>query len=725
MPWSSTRAFPHPLTNVNYTTSSRPLTNYLSYDLVELMTWEGLGDIINNFRKNTLGLPKLTTAMAPSLLRTLQVPHTYTWSEALIPKPKDWGPYIDVCGFFFLDLASNYTPPPDLVAFLEGGDPPVYIGFGSIVVDDPDGMTELVFQAVDKAGVRALVSKGWGGLGGDKLKVPDNVYLIGNCPHDWLFTKVSAVVHHGGAGTTAAGLKAGKPTVIVPFFGDQPFWGAMIASIGAGPAPVPYKRLTADRLASAIKFALTPEVAAKARTASIKIQSEDGVAEGVRSFHRHLPLDAMRCDVDPTRLAEVYVEDLDLKVSRWAAEILIRNGRISINQLMTYRYAQWDPESAKPPFDTGSGAVSVGGGADGGSNSNVSTMPASPLIATRRLDTSAVVVGPGESDVVMTPAPAAPASVGVDNGNGGAPKRETTIESVSSAIMQIPSSAAAAQTAVNAALREVTQATTQVVREVTRQVSATNLAQQVAPITHMVSEGYRQVNDMVVQPAVQKTYEASSAAAYATSQGVSSAYKLSTNAVTKTQNFISGIGTSLSRVSNTLSSYSPRKSRVFTKRRVGSDDIDTTGPGGIGALPQADRHVPQTAGSVVNAGTATSVGPGVPLSSSSAVVDLGTASAGEMTECVVLENRTAEHAQLVTAGSEQLLAAEEGVFFNKEEAAARPLETADEMLERFDTIMSLRLVRGETVGGGSFDGSEGGNGREREVGLGVENISRV
>jgi UDP:flavonoid glycosyltransferase YjiC (YdhE family) len=170
-----------------------------------------------------LELPKLSKKIGPFALKNLHVPHTYTWSEALIPKPNDWGSHIDIVGFFFLDLASNYTPPPDLVKFLEQGPPPVYIGFGSIVVENPDGMTQLIFDAVSQAGVRAIVSKGWGGLGGDKLVVPENIYMIGNCPHDWLFLKVSAVVHHGGAGTTAAGLKAGKPTIVVPFFGDQPF----------------------------------------------------------------------------------------------------------------------------------------------------------------------------------------------------------------------------------------------------------------------------------------------------------------------------------------------------------------------------------------------------------------------------------------------------------------------------------------------------------------------
>lgn len=121
-------------------------------------------------------------------------------SPALIPKPNDWNPEISISGFYFLNLASSYTPEPDLAAFLADGPPPVYIGFGSIVVDDPNALTKMMFEAVTKTGVRALVSKGWGGIGADSIGIPDGVFMLGNCPHDWLFQHVSCVVHHGGAG---------------------------------------------------------------------------------------------------------------------------------------------------------------------------------------------------------------------------------------------------------------------------------------------------------------------------------------------------------------------------------------------------------------------------------------------------------------------------------------------------------------------------------------------
>ncbi|ORY53544.1 UDP-Glycosyltransferase/glycogen phosphorylase, partial [Rhizoclosmatium globosum] len=287
MPWSQTHAFPHPLTNMSYSNTPRHQMNYLSYDIVELLTWEGLGDIINNFRAGLL-LPKLSTAAAVPYLRHLHVPHSYLWSQSLIAKPEDWGSWIDVVGFVFLDLASSYTPPQDLVDFLNAGEKPVYIGFGSIVVDDPDAMTKLVFDAVKESGVRAIVSKGWGGIGGGDLKVPENVYLIGNCPHDWLFLQVAGVVHHGGAGTTAAGLKAGKPTFIVPFFGDQPFWGSMVATVNAGPAPIPYKDLNVENFAASIKHLLQSEVIEAAQKVSVHMNQENGAIAGARSFHRFI-----------------------------------------------------------------------------------------------------------------------------------------------------------------------------------------------------------------------------------------------------------------------------------------------------------------------------------------------------------------------------------------------------------------------------------------------------
>ncbi|EJT74441.1 hypothetical protein GGTG_08281 [Gaeumannomyces tritici R3-111a-1] len=369
MPWTPTKAFPHPLANIQSTNTDEVMTNYVSYALVEMMTWQGLGDVINRFRASVLDLDPLSLIWAPGLLARLQIPTTYCWSPALIPKPNDWNHKVSIAGFYFLNLASSYTPDPGLAAFLAAGPPPVYIGFGSIVVDDPNALTRMIFDAVSKTGVRALVSKGWGGIGAESVGIPDGVFMLGNCPHDWLFQHVSCVVHHGGAGTTAAGIKLGKPTVVVPFFGDQPFWGSMIARAGAGPEPVPYKQLTADTLAAAIQEALKPTTLTRAEELGAKIREEQGTDLGGKSFHDFLDTDGLRCSLVPSRVAVWRVRRSQIKLSALAAAVLLREGVISQPDLKLYRPKEyitdgqpWDPISAVTAAllgDVGSIAMAV------------------------------------------------------------------------------------------------------------------------------------------------------------------------------------------------------------------------------------------------------------------------------------------------------------------------------------------------------------------------------
>ncbi|KAG4028377.1 hypothetical protein MFRU_022g00950 [Monilinia fructicola] len=343
-PYTPTQAFPHPLANIKKTNVDPGYTNFMSYPLVEMMTWQGLGDLVNNFRVKTLGLEPVSTLWAPGQLYRLKVPYTYLWSPGLVPKPKDWGPEIDIAGFVFLDLADSFKPPDDLIKFLDDGEPPIYIGFGSIVVDDPDKFTEMIFEAVKKAGVRALVSKGWGGLGGENT--PDNVFMLENTPHDWLFPKVKAVVHHGGAGTTAIGLKCGKPTMIVPFFGDQQFWGSMIGSSGAGADPVPYKNLNADKLAEGIKQCLTDKAREEAEKIAKNIEAEgDGAQNAVKSFHRSLTLrgeHSMRCSIFEDRVAVWTMKGTSLRLSALAAELLMERKKITSKQLRLIRHHEWN-----------------------------------------------------------------------------------------------------------------------------------------------------------------------------------------------------------------------------------------------------------------------------------------------------------------------------------------------------------------------------------------------
>ncbi|KAI7091795.1 UDP-Glycosyltransferase/glycogen phosphorylase, partial [Hortaea werneckii] len=360
MPYSPTQAFPHPLANIQSSNADPHLTNYMSYALVDMLTWQGLGDVINRFREKSLGLEPVSLVWAPGMLQRLKIPHTYCWSPALIPKPKDWGQHISISGFYFLNLATNYTPDAELKAFLDAGPPPVYIGFGSIVLDDPNGMTQLLFEAVRQSGQRALVSKGWGGMGADELGKPDGVYMLGNVPHDWLFKQVSCVVHHGGAGTTAAGITAGRPTVVVPFFGDQPFWGSMVARAGAGPDPIPHKQLTAEKLADAIKFCLRPESQNSAHELANKISKERGSDVGAQSFHQMLEVDKLRCNIAPSHPAVWHLKRTNVRLSSLAACTLANEGLLNFNDLKLFRSKEYETDEG--PWDpvTGGATALVG-----------------------------------------------------------------------------------------------------------------------------------------------------------------------------------------------------------------------------------------------------------------------------------------------------------------------------------------------------------------------------
>nr|AGU14105.1 UDP-glycosyltransferase [Cicer arietinum] len=282
MPWTPTYAFPHPLARV-----PQGAGYWLSYIIVDLLIWWGMRGIINSFRKRTLKLPPIAYF---SMYRgsISHLPTAYMWSPHVVPKPSDWGSLVDVVGYCFLSLASKYQPREDFVRWIKKGPPPLYFGFGSMPLEDPKRTTNVILEALKETEQRGIIDRGWGNLG-NLAEISDNVFLLEECPHDWLFPQCSAVVHHGGAGTTATGLKAGCPTTIVPFFGDQFFWGDRIHQKELGPAPIPIYELNVENLSNAIKFMLQPEVKSRAMEVAKLIENEDGVAAAVDAFHRHLP----------------------------------------------------------------------------------------------------------------------------------------------------------------------------------------------------------------------------------------------------------------------------------------------------------------------------------------------------------------------------------------------------------------------------------------------------
>jgi sterol 3beta-glucosyltransferase len=279
IPFTPTRAYPSFLFPHSPTWLGGGF-NRLSYHLARQMMWQAFRPADTLARKQVLSLPPAPLAGPFHSDRVRGLPILYGYSPSVIPPPPDWDPDIHVTGYWFLDAADDWTPPPALAEFLRAGPPPVYIGFGSMSNRDPAAIAKLVLEALALARQRAILLSGWGGIG--KGDLPNSVFAVEGVPFAWLFPRVAAVVHHGGAGTTAAGLRAGVPSVVVPFFGDQPFWGQRVAALGVGPAPVPRKMLTAERLAQAIQQAVTdPAMRQRAADLGARIQAEDGVGRAV------------------------------------------------------------------------------------------------------------------------------------------------------------------------------------------------------------------------------------------------------------------------------------------------------------------------------------------------------------------------------------------------------------------------------------------------------------
>ncbi|MBD2504924.1 glycosyltransferase [Anabaena azotica] len=279
VPFTPTEAFPSVILPQSLSKLGG-IFNRFSHHLTQQFVWQPsrLGD--SQARKEVLDLPSAPFWGPYNSDILHKSPILYGFSPSVIPKPSDWDDKIHVTGYWFLDSASDWTPPSDLMAFLEDGPPPVYIGFGSMSNQDPGKTADLCLEALARTQQRAIFLSGWGGL--YKEDLPDTVFMVNSIPHSWLFPRVGAVVHHGGAGTTAAGLRAGVPSIIIPFGADQLFWGKRVAELGVGPEPIPRKKLTVEGLTEAIQTAMTDQtMRQRAANLGSKIQAEDGIARAI------------------------------------------------------------------------------------------------------------------------------------------------------------------------------------------------------------------------------------------------------------------------------------------------------------------------------------------------------------------------------------------------------------------------------------------------------------
>jgi sterol 3beta-glucosyltransferase len=262
------------------------LFNYGTHVIGGQMFWQMTRPLLNDIRREMLGLRPFSL-LGPFLsMQRRRLPVIHGYSPTLLPKPKDWNEAMFVTGFWFME-GEEWSPPDALVDFLADGAPPVYIGFGSMIGNNPERLTAITLETLERTGRRGVLLSGWAGLADGDL--PDTVFRLESAPHNWLFPRMATVIHHGGVGTTHAGLRAGVPNIIVPFFGDQPFWADRVHLLGAGPQPIPQEELTAERLATILNSILSDQVMHE-RAAEVGkcIKGENGVEAAVEIINRYL-----------------------------------------------------------------------------------------------------------------------------------------------------------------------------------------------------------------------------------------------------------------------------------------------------------------------------------------------------------------------------------------------------------------------------------------------------
>lgn len=287
MPFTPTSEFPSVLTPQIPQTQLTKWVNGLSHRFAQQMMWQMLRSADNKARAQVLEMAPAPFWGPFASLKQEAEPIIYGFSPQVIPPPADWADYINVTGYWFLDPPADWEPPSDLVNFLEAGPPPIYVGFGSMLSRKPEETADMVLSALAHTGQRGVLSSGWGGL--KKENLPETVFMIGSIPHSWLFPKMSVVVHHGGAGTTGAGLQAGVPSIVTPFFGDQPFWGHKVYELGVGPKPIPRRRLTVESLAEAFQRAVSDtEMRKNASNLGERIRAENGVVRAVEFIEQNM-----------------------------------------------------------------------------------------------------------------------------------------------------------------------------------------------------------------------------------------------------------------------------------------------------------------------------------------------------------------------------------------------------------------------------------------------------
>jgi len=287
-PMTPTRAFPA-LIFYNGIRLGK-IGNLITHKIFQQIMWSASSAPIKEFWKAEFGQEPEDYGCPFSRQKTRRLPTVISCSDHVFQRPKDWPVFISNTGYWFLDEEKGWAPVSDLLEFIRNGPPPVYVGFGSI--GDPalaSQTTALVIDALRLCGQRGILATGWHGMS-QMDNPPEDIFILEGAPHSWLFPRMAAVVHHGGAGTVAAGLRAGVPQVIIPSGNDQFAWGRRMFELGVGAEPIPRNKLSADKLSGAIRCALTKQLTTTAKELGLKIQSENGADAAARIIEESLKM---------------------------------------------------------------------------------------------------------------------------------------------------------------------------------------------------------------------------------------------------------------------------------------------------------------------------------------------------------------------------------------------------------------------------------------------------
>lgn len=347
----------HPMLYSITPSNSRINSKKKSYAAWEFLQYQTLGKAINKWRMKTLRLPPIHGSLMQNTIPKEKIPFSAMFSPSLIPKPKDWPEQCRVVGTCRFKDGSNEEFSPisagfgELMEWLKAGPKPVFLGFGSMIIENTDELALIIIQAAAKAKCRILVQSGWSkidvSLSVKGQDLPDCgikgplCFNVGSCPHDWLLPHCSAVIHHGGAGTTASGLEHGLPTFICPFFADQYLWADKVFEAGVGPKFCPVKELDVNILADALQELKKPSIKKRAKKMAKAMKTENGIQGAIDHFMDFLPVDNMFCDVSmimgEVRRARYFLPGSNLKVSvEFAALVDIRKEKITLTRIHSF-----------------------------------------------------------------------------------------------------------------------------------------------------------------------------------------------------------------------------------------------------------------------------------------------------------------------------------------------------------------------------------------------------